>query len=139
MGLGVRKGILFQSYLADRSQYVELDTFKSSIINVPDCSVVQGGKMSGLLYTLYTNEVINIHKMIYMDEYKHLRLNKNIKYKNITHTTINFIDDSSSVVGFPDQNQVKHYLTEYYNYIYLFYTANKLKLNCDKTKLLLVY
>ena len=35
---------LFQSYLTDRKQFVEVDTFFSDIIKAPNCSVIQGGK-----------------------------------------------------------------------------------------------
>ena len=130
---------LLKSYLDNRKQYVEIDTFSSDIIDMPPCSVVQGGKMSGLLYTLYVNEIINVHKLINNKNYHNLKLNKKIQYKNITNKTINFVDDSSSVIGFKDQNQVKCYLTEYYNFLNIFYNANKLQLNNDKTKLLLNY
>ena len=58
--------ILYASASHFLAHYITLDTFKSSIISVPDCSVVQGGKISWLLYTLRT-EVVNIHTIIYMD------------------------------------------------------------------------
>ena len=56
-GVRGRELELIKSYLTDRKQYVEIETFKSKVLNSPPCSVVQGGKMSGLLYTIYTNEV----------------------------------------------------------------------------------
>ena len=46
---------MFISYLDNRKQYVELEGYKSDIVNTPPYSVIQGGKISGLLYTLYTN------------------------------------------------------------------------------------
>ena len=51
--------------------------------------------------------------------------------------TSDFVDDSSSVVTFPDQNNVRKYLEVYYSLLHAFYNANKLKLNADKTVLML--
>ena len=52
---------LFKSFLTDRRQYVQIDAFNSYITHTPRCGVIQGSKMCGLLYTLYVNEVTNIH------------------------------------------------------------------------------
>ena len=42
-----------------------------------------------------------------MQKYDKIKLNAKIKYNNITHTTIIFEDDSTNIIGFPNQNQVK--------------------------------
>ena len=103
---------------------------------MPNCSVIQGGKMSGTLYTLYTNEVPLVHKLIENKIYKNK--NKIINYKKVSHETINFIDDSTSIISFKETNIIKEYLTEYYNLLETFYNANKLKINPDKSKFLIV-
>ena len=51
---------LFQSYLTNRKQFVEIDTNRSQIEISLNCSVIEGSKMSGLLYTVYTNEIPEI-------------------------------------------------------------------------------
>ena len=48
---------IFKSYLTNRKQFVEIDTKRSRLRKSLDCSVIQGSKLSGLLYTLYTNEI----------------------------------------------------------------------------------
>merc|ERR1712240_28127 len=48
---------LFQSYLTNRKQFLEIDTNHSQIKSSLNCSVIQGSKMSGLLYTINTNEI----------------------------------------------------------------------------------
>ena len=48
---------LFRSYLKNRKHYADITTKKSAMIDYLDCGVVQGSKLSGLLYTIYTNEV----------------------------------------------------------------------------------
>ena len=63
---GIRNGELnlIKNYLSDRQQYVSIDTFDSDIIKSDSCSVVQGGKLCGVLYSLYTNEVPILHILI---------------------------------------------------------------------------
>ena len=48
---------IMRKYITNRRQYRKLDTFNSDILTTPPCSVVQGGKLSGLQYNLYINEV----------------------------------------------------------------------------------
>jgi len=81
------------------TQYVSIDTFESKTIKSPDCSVIQGGKMSGILYTLYTNEVPILHKILNTNLFYKLTGYKNTKYNNIEHNTTNFVDDSSSIIS----------------------------------------
>ena len=76
---------IFRSYLTNRQQFVQIDTFNSSIINVPDCSVVQGGKMSGLLYSIYTNEVTQLHKLMKNDIFTKIIKSHKLTFKNINH------------------------------------------------------
>ena len=45
---------LFHSFLTDRRQYVQIDTFTSTTENSLPCSVAQGSKLSATLYTLHT-------------------------------------------------------------------------------------
>ena len=48
---------LMVSYLADRNQLVEVETFRSKIIKSPEMSTIQGSKLANTFYTLYTLEV----------------------------------------------------------------------------------
>ena len=48
---------MFRSFLSESTQYVQIDTFKSESFICPPCSVVQGSKLSVVLYTIYTNEI----------------------------------------------------------------------------------
>jgi hypothetical protein len=56
-GIHDRELKLMTSYLTKRQQLVQIDTFRSDTIPTPDCSCIQGSKMSSILYTLYTNEI----------------------------------------------------------------------------------
>ena len=48
---------LMLSFLSSRKQFVEIDGIRSDTLQSPDCSVIQGSKLSSLLYTIYVNEV----------------------------------------------------------------------------------
>ena len=58
---------MFRSFLSERTQYVQIDTFKSESLNCPPCSVVQGSKLSAVLYTIYTNEIPLLHNLMSQD------------------------------------------------------------------------
>ena len=63
---GIRKNELmwFQSYLANRTQYVEIESEKSDEY-VTNIAVPQGGTLSAMLFILFTNDVIqyNIYSL----------------------------------------------------------------------------
>ena len=63
--LAMKELSIFSSFLTNRKQYTEIDTFKSNILDSPQCSVIQGSKLSAILYTLYTNEVTTLYKLMY--------------------------------------------------------------------------
>ena len=48
---------LLTNYLSNRYQFVMVDTFKSKLKKSLDCSVIQGSKLSSILYINYTNEI----------------------------------------------------------------------------------
>ena len=53
------------------------------------------------------------------------------------HETYNYVDDSSHLITFSDLNQVKLYVEKFYILIHNIYMANLLKVNADKTKIML--
>ena len=137
---------IIKNYLSNRFQFVQIDTFNSSILNCLDCSVIQGSKLSSLLYILYTNEIPNLHKLIADQNlfYCYYKLTKNkykllhdkIKDKCFNHLTINFIDDSTNLISYEKSDMLINYLTIYYDLLRNFYDINKLTINPDKTELL---
>ena len=128
---------LFESYFNNRKQFVKIDNFSSEIKNSPQCGIVQGSRLSSIFYTLYTNEVTLLHKFMNNVWFKKIT-NLNFKiYKNVDHLTVNFVDDSTNVICFNDQNQIKDYLTNLYTLLHCYYNISKLKINPDKTSLLI--
>ena len=90
---------LIKSFLTDRKQFVSIDTFNSQIIDSPACSVIQGSKLSALLYTIYINEVTDIHKIIGTELFSRLTMVKKTYIAKIGHVTVNYVDDSSSIIN----------------------------------------
>merc|ERR1712082_184944 len=127
---------LFTSYLTQRTQYIEIDTHTSNILKSPQCSVIQGSKLSGTLYTLYTNEIPLLHKLMGTTQYDFITQTQHQQHNNIDHTTVNFVDDSTNIISHKDPQQLSQYLTNFYTLLHAFYTINKLKINADKTELL---
>ena len=137
-GLWGRILMLLKSYLENRFQFTEIQNKQSQIKASPPCSVIQGSKMSGILYTIYTNEVGKLHHLLEDKEW----LEEHIKVKkedyDVEHKVVNFVDDSNSVISFGDPTQVNHYLDRYFAILKFFYKQNKLLLNPEKTNLMIV-
>ena len=101
---------LFRSYLYDRKQYVMLDTFPSSILKCPPCGVVQGSKLSGILYNIYVNELPNLHNLMSTDTFNNITGKISKTYNVINHKTINYVDDSTNMVTFRCKNDISKYI-----------------------------
>ena len=128
---------MFRSYLSDRRQFVEIDTFRSSTIESPPCSVVQGSKLSMLLYTIYTNEIPLLQNLMGDNIFTEITGYKCNKFSDVKQLTVNFVDDTSSMISSGNSSYVKSYLSDYYNLLHNYYLINHLFVNGDKTNLLL--
>ena len=130
---------LIESYLSNWSQFVEVDTFRSNLIKTLPCSCIQGSKLSGLLYTIYTNEIPLIQKIMKDPTFFKAITDHNLpKIKLPHHDTDNFVDDSNSVIGFEKNAKIRTYLEYYFKLLDAFYNSNLLKINPDKTQLMFV-
>ena len=136
---------LLDSYLTNRCQFTSIDTYDSDLVDSLDCSVIQGSKLSSLLYIIYTNEVPYLHKFLTdinlndqynkFTNYKFNDLLDNIKNFVIDHLTVNYIDDSTNIISCDNATRLIKYLTCYYGLVKIYYDINKLTINSDKTDL----
>ena len=129
---------IFTSYLTDRRQFVQIYTKRSRLRKSLDCSVIQGSKLSGLLYTLYTNEIPLLHTLMNKEIYTKLTQHERTTTTNTHHTTVNFVDDSINIISTPNTDTIEEYLDKFYKILEAVYNINKLKINKDKTELLLI-
>jgi len=136
-GITGREIEIFKSFLTDRTQYVQIDTFKSQILNCPPCSVVQGSKLSALLYTIYTNEIPILNNLMTTDFFYKMTNIKTQQYNDIIHMTTNYVDDSTNVISSKSPQQLQTYINNFYCLLETYYNTNFLKLNPDKTKFII--
>ena len=105
---------IFKSFLLERTQNVAIDTFKSETMDCPPCSVVQGSKLSAVLYTIYTNEIPLLHTLMSHDIYYNLTYTQTIKFNDIKHTTVNYVDYSTSTISSKTVTELQTYLNHFY-------------------------
>jgi len=56
----------------------------------------------------------------------------------INHITINYVDDSTSILSSNNHEHLQIYCEQYYNLLKNYYNINYLKINADKTKFMLI-
>ena len=61
-----------------------------------------------------------------------------MEFQNIGHFILNCIDDSTNIISHFDCEVLRKYLSMYYVLLENFYTINKLKINDDKTHLVVI-
>ena len=106
------KGLsLMQSFLESRSSYIELESFQSEPVMNQPCSVIQGSRISGLLFLIYVNEVPVLHKLMKDESISRVMIGRISRSKgNISHDTSNFVDDSASIISFEDEEEAEDYM-----------------------------
>ena len=78
----------FESFLSERMQFVELNTKRSMMRQMPACSVIQGSRLSGFLYTVYTNEAPLVKELIKDEEAVRKLLDKEVEdFEDFNHDT----------------------------------------------------
>merc|ERR1712240_162034 len=136
-GIRGKEQEIFQSYLKNRRQFVEIDTYRSEIKQSNDCSVIQGSKLSGILYTIYTNEIPMIHTLMKDEIFTKITGKPIIDTKDIEHSTINFVDDSTNLIMTKDPKKLQTYLNNFYILLQKVYHTNKLIINQEKTEIMI--
>ena len=138
-GIRNKEHKLLQSYYKDRYTYVQIDSKQSSLQRCGDYGVVQGSKLSGLMYSLYTNEIPRLHLVLKNPGMMRMIFQKNVINTNkIEHNVTQFVDDSNSVIIFKDKDQIMEYLNMYFWLLKIYYNMNKLLINDDKTNMLVI-
>ena len=124
IGLSESSTKILMSFLANRKQYVQINSNKSDVLLTGDKSVSQGSVASGLLYLIYTLDMPHIsHKLKHKN---HLEYNK--CRNNLMNT---YVDDCFTIIISKKKNlwnKIKKYIIKMNNY----YTNNKLQMNVKK-------
>jgi hypothetical protein len=125
-----------KSYLENRQQCVYIDGSQSEFLSV-EVGVPQGSILGPLFYLLYTNDLPEVMHEEHC-HYNQLKMNRfNTMCVECGGMAV-FADDSTVTVTDPDPEVLSHKLTEKYNHIANYFTDNRLKVNDDKTHLLVM-
>ena len=57
---------------------------------------------------------------------------------NMTHNIIQYVDDSTNIITTNDSQQLQTYINKYFKVLEYYYNTNKLLINSDKSKLLVL-
>ena len=61
-----------------------------------------------------------------------------IDTNDIHHNVVQYVDDSTNIIACKDNNKLQIYINIYFKILEEFYNINKLLINSDKTKLLII-
>ena len=126
--------------MCKRQQYVFIDGMESDLIYSWESSVCQGSKLFLLLYILYTNEIPLLDNITNNDFFTRLtRKDKMTNLTDIDNYTVQYVDDSTTMISTNDTQDIEKYIDNYFTILEHFYTINKLTLNQDKTKFMIIY
>ena len=121
---------IMTSYLADRRQYVQIQTAKSDCLVTGPQSGVQGSTLSGVLYLIYILDLPYI---------THETIHKPAEYRKCCQPNLKtFIDDCMAKVNKRTDSTLQMEVTKFMNTMEDYASANKLIVNPDKTKVIIL-
>ena len=124
------------SYLVGRKQCVYIEGALSEFLGI-DVGVPQGSILGPLFYIIYTNDLPEvIHNLDC--EFSKLKMNKFNTMCPHCGGLVAFADDSTVTVTDYNTNGLTEKLTEKYMAVSRYFTANKLKVNDEKTHLVIM-
>ena len=130
---------LIRSIPSDGSQYVDIDGYSSISMPANPYSVLQGSKLSSLLYVIYCNEIPLLHNLVGSQLMTKLTDTQyHVDNTNITHNTIQYVDDSTNIISSYNTNHLQIYIDTFFHILEEYYNINKLLINSDKSKLLVI-
>lgn len=104
-----------RNYLSNRKQYVQFESYNSSLVNI-SCGVPQGSILGPLLYLLYVNDIASA----------------------CSSKILSFADDTTMFLSNRDLDTMYQKANVDINKLYYWFCANKLSLNANKTKYIVV-
>jgi len=79
-----------------------------------------------------------LQKLMGTDLYGQITNDTSIKYERIDHDIIQYVDDTNNIIYGNNAEDVEKYSNAYFKLIECFYGINRLKLNPDKSRLMVV-
>ena len=104
----------FESYLSERKQFVDIEGIKSEEKEVSTC-IIQGSILGPILFLCYINDL----------------------YLTVKSLTLKFADDTFGLRSGADLNVLYNEVNEDIKKMVIWFRANKLMLNKEKTKFII--
>ena len=106
---------------------------------MPDCSVVQGSKLSTTLYTVYTLDSTAVGAvMTDKNHYRDVVGTEPDQTEDTDHNSVGYIDDVTHVRGAESKEEQEVYLNNLYSLLVRMYNNNKLQINGSKMQFLTI-
>ena len=124
---------IFTTYLTNRKAYVDVQGFTSRLIDMPDCSGVQGSKLSTTLYTVYTLDSTAVGEVMNdKNHYMEIVGKEPDEVESPDHNSIGYIDNVTHVTGTESKEDQEIYLNNLYPLLEKTYNNKKLQLQLRK-------
>ena len=131
--LGLESVEWVSSYLSGRTQSSAIGAALSAPLTLPPASVVQGGVGSGILYNIMTCDLPDVihtdHSVSMLDTDYHCEEDGDM---------VTFVDDATSYCSHHDPAEVTRIINKNFEAIEMYMNSNQLKINSDKTHLLVI-
>ena len=133
IGFNTQTCKLINEFLSNRKQYVELNTKSSDLLLVGNQSVFQGSILSCIFYNIFCLDIPFIphnlpNSLEHSSHYEY--------YKCDQPFMVSYIDDLFAVIEVEKDN-IWEEIRKYIKLMNIYYTSNRLKINIDKTQILL--
>ena len=130
LGFNNKAQTLMKNYLSDRTQYVQIQGFQSEKLAVGPQSVMQGNTLSCTLYLVY---ILDSQMAFHGRRHPPIDQRQCPKTNNKT-----FVNDNQLIVKKNGKPTLEDAVLDTMEKVAIYTTANRLKLNEDKTKVLVI-
>ena len=91
---------LLENFLKNRKTFTQLQGFNSPVEPTEPCSVIQGSKLSGFLFTVFSIEIPLIPKLMKNAQLLEVIMEIRVpQYYGVLHEVNQYVDDSTNLVG----------------------------------------
>ena len=119
--------------------YVEIQGYKSKVKHLGPKSIIQGSKLTSILYTIYTLDISKINNIM-----SNRTMHKAVKGIEVTisdnesHEAVAYVDDLTQIVGNKNVMLLQEFIQKNYNTTVSYFKSNLLAINCPKTEIMMV-
>ena len=123
------------SFLGDRFQFVEVEGIRSMILPSLKMGLCQGGRSSGILFAIHTNQLPKMALAGPMEN----KFPKSKKQPRRSVTIKQFVDDTNAIVAAPSFKQLELLIQVTYNNLESHLTSLGMAINAENTQLMVLH